>query len=192
MRIIHSADYRHQVWKDGGGTTTEIAIAPAGGGLDAFDWRLSMALVERSGPFSLFPGIDRTLLILEGSGLALHMPDRGIVRLERATPPYSFPGDIRVEATLAAGPVLDLNLMSRRGRWRHSLYHVAAISAFRLVRHGAKTMALMRGATGTAEDGRQIDDGDTLLLEEGAANDAETLRIYGAADLYIADLWPAA
>ena len=58
-------------WKNGGGETAEIAVSPPGAALDAFDWRLSMAKVETDGPFSAFPGIDRTLAILEGEGIRL-------------------------------------------------------------------------------------------------------------------------
>ena len=68
MRILRAESYRRMPWKNGGGETTEIAVSPEGAGLDDFDWRVSMARVESSGPFSLFAGIDRTLAILEGEG----------------------------------------------------------------------------------------------------------------------------
>ena len=61
MRILRAPDYRVMPWKNGGGTTTEVAVSPEGAGLDHFDWRISMARVEQDGPFSTFPGIDRTL-----------------------------------------------------------------------------------------------------------------------------------
>ena len=68
MQVLRAENYRRMPWKNGGGETTEIAVFPAGAGLDDFDWRVSMARVESSGPFSVFPGIDRTLAILEGEG----------------------------------------------------------------------------------------------------------------------------
>jgi len=61
MRIIRAADCLVMPWKNGGGTTTEIAVAPEGASLNDFDWRISMAHVGADGPFSSFPGIDRTL-----------------------------------------------------------------------------------------------------------------------------------
>ncbi len=70
MRMIRSSDYRRMPWKNGGGETVEIAIAPAGASLDAFDWRISMACVASSGPFSRLPGIDRTLAVLAGPASA--------------------------------------------------------------------------------------------------------------------------
>ncbi|TIN81446.1 MAG: HutD family protein, partial [Mesorhizobium sp.] len=71
MRILRAAEYRSMPWKNGGGVTTEIAVSPSGAGLDDFDWRVSMARVELSGPFSQFAGIDRTLAVLEGEGIVL-------------------------------------------------------------------------------------------------------------------------
>ncbi len=44
---------------------------PAGAALDEFLWRVSIADVERDGPFSRFPGIDRTIVLLEGAGMRL-------------------------------------------------------------------------------------------------------------------------
>ena len=61
-------------WKNGGGETAEIAVSPPGAALDDFDWRLSMARVETDGPFSAFPGIDRTLVDPRRRG---HPPRRG-------------------------------------------------------------------------------------------------------------------
>ena len=68
MLILRAAGYRVMPWKNGGGTTTEVAVSPDHAGLEDFDWRISMARVETSGPFSSFAGIDCTLSVLEGEG----------------------------------------------------------------------------------------------------------------------------
>jgi len=74
MKILRSADHKRMPWKNGGGETVEIAISPQGAGLADFDWRVSMATVASDGPFSVFPGIDRTL----DPGREWHAaPDRG-------------------------------------------------------------------------------------------------------------------
>ena len=75
MRIIRASDCKTTPWKNGGGSTTEIAIGPAGASLEDFDWRISMARVASDGPFSDFPGIDRTLAVIKGSGLVLTIGD---------------------------------------------------------------------------------------------------------------------
>src|SRR4029453_7140835 len=67
VRLLTPNDYRSRPWKNGAGRTTEIAVHPAGAGLDAFAWRVSIASVERNGPFSAFPGIDRTIVLLDGA-----------------------------------------------------------------------------------------------------------------------------
>jgi uncharacterized protein len=66
MQFIRANSLQSSRWKNGGGKTTEIAVWPPGASLDAFDWRISMATVEQDGPFSEFPGIDRTLALLKG------------------------------------------------------------------------------------------------------------------------------
>src|SRR5262249_48883926 len=113
-------DYRSMPWKNGAGRTTELAVHPAGAGLDAFAWRVSIANVERSGPFSAFPGIDRTIVLLDGAGMHL---GRGERTIDLTTPfvPQDFRGDQSVDCTLVAGPSRDFNAMFRRGRARGSV-----------------------------------------------------------------------
>jgi environmental stress-induced protein Ves len=121
MRLLSPADYLRMPWKNGGGSTTQLAIAPAGAGLDDFDWRISSARVETAGPFSAFPGIDRSLAVLNGGALLLRPQDGQLIRLEVDGAPFSFPGEQAIDAALPAGPVIDFNVMTRRASWRHSL-----------------------------------------------------------------------
>lgn len=109
-------------WKNGGGTTTELTIEPPGASLDSgFLWRLSMAEVGVSGPFSRFPGYDRTLLLLEGRGMHLDFDQRKSVHLERLLEPVTFSGDGLTSGTLLEGPCRDFNVITRRARYRHRL-----------------------------------------------------------------------
>lgn len=121
MRVLLAVDHRSMPWKNGGGTTTEIAVWPEGATLDGFDWRVSMARVEEGGPFSVFAGVDRTLAVLDGNGIALDIDGRAPVELTEASAPLSFPADARTSARLVAGSITDLNVMTRRGRLRHSV-----------------------------------------------------------------------
>ena len=125
MRILRASGHRTMPWKNGGGSTTEIAVSPNGAGIDAFDWRISMAVVAGDGPFSVFPGVDRTLSILDGAGLVLHGIGAGPVRLDRTTAPFAFPADVAVSASLVDGPITDLNVMTRRGRFRSRVRRLA-------------------------------------------------------------------
>jgi uncharacterized protein len=111
--VIHltPADYRTQPWKNGRGTTIELLhlTDPAGNTL----LRLSRASVVEDGPFSLFPGIERTLTVLTGAGFRL----RGDGLNLRCDPlvPVAFPGDVNVVATETNGlPSDDFNVMTAR------------------------------------------------------------------------------
>ena len=54
MRILRANQYRCMPWKNGAGVTREVAAWPPEARLDDFGWRVSMARVERDGPFSTF------------------------------------------------------------------------------------------------------------------------------------------
>jgi environmental stress-induced protein Ves len=69
--LLAPADYRRMPWKNGGGHTLEVATHPAGADVASFEWRVSVADITRDGPFSTFPGIDRTLVLLAGRGMRL-------------------------------------------------------------------------------------------------------------------------
>jgi environmental stress-induced protein Ves len=108
-------------WKNGAGETVEIAISPIGAGINDFDWRVSMARVDADGPFSAFAGVDRTLAILVGKGLALSIDGSAPVILTTESRPLSFPGDVPTSAVPIKGQVTDLNVMTRRGRFQHRM-----------------------------------------------------------------------
>ncbi len=118
VRLIRSADLVRVPWKNGGGTTAEVAVHPPGAGFDDFDWRISMADVAVDGPFSRFPGVDRTLVLAEGRDLVLDI--EGDLRvLVRPGDAGSFAGEAETRARLHGGPIRDINVMSRRGRFAH-------------------------------------------------------------------------
>ncbi|KVN05399.1 MULTISPECIES: HutD family protein [unclassified Burkholderia] len=106
-------------WKNGGGVTREIAAHPpregAGhGALDAFAWRVSVADVAEPGPFSRFPGVDRTLVLLAGAGMTLVGADGARHALRAPFDRAAFAGEAAIAAELHDGPTRDFNLMIRR------------------------------------------------------------------------------
>ena len=119
MRILRADQHKRMPWKNGGGETVEIAVFPEDAGLSDFDWRVSMARVDDDGPFSSFPGIDRTLAVLEGAGIVLDVEDSKPKALTQASEPHAFPADLPTSARLIDGAVVDFNVMSRRGKFRH-------------------------------------------------------------------------
>src|SRR4029077_9426905 len=88
-RIIRAGDCKTTPWKNGGGSTTEIATGPAGASLEAFDWRVSMARVTSDGPFSDFASVDRTLAVVKGNGLVLTTGENAPVTLSSGADPVS-------------------------------------------------------------------------------------------------------
>lgn len=99
-------------WRNGGGVTRELAARPAG---TDWTWRISVAEVAASGPFSRFDGVQRWFAVLGGAGVILKLPGAEH-RLTLATAPLSFDGGEPVECELLHGPTRDLNLMVRRDR----------------------------------------------------------------------------
>jgi environmental stress-induced protein Ves len=124
MRLLRASERLAMPWKNGGGSTTEIAIGPADASLESFDWRISMAEVATDGPFSTFDGIDRTLAVIQGSGMELKIGEQAAVVLGCESAPLSFPGDTPTTARLLAGEITDLNVMTRRGRFGHRMLRV--------------------------------------------------------------------
>jgi environmental stress-induced protein Ves len=128
MRVIRPSEYRVMLWKNGGGVTTEIFASPPAGD---FDWRVSIAAVNEDGPFSTFIGYERHIMTLAGEGMRLDVEGRDRVDLEPFKP-FSFPGDVQVSASLLNGPVLDFNLMVRRGFGRGGLSVLDCNAGYRL------------------------------------------------------------
>ena len=105
-------------WKNGGGSTREIACWPQGAGMDSFGWRVSVATIAQAGPFSAFAGIDRQIMLLDGDGVRLRAPDGGLDhRLDQRWQPLAFAGEVAVDCTLLGDTSTDFNLMLRRGAW---------------------------------------------------------------------------
>ncbi|MFJ8627704.1 HutD family protein [Kitasatospora sp. NPDC093550] len=115
FQVLRASERPATAWLNGGGVTREVAGFPAGAGLDRFDWRVSLADVATAGPFSPFPGIDRVITVVEGAGMALTVD--GVERLvDTPYRPFPFSGDATTDCRLLAGPVVDFNVMTRRGR----------------------------------------------------------------------------
>lgn len=110
MKRLRPEDYTRMPWKNGKGVTVELARADRDG---ALLWRLSMATVAEDGLFSLFPGIDRNLTVLDGPGFRLVGDGIDLPCLPLS--PVAFPGDVAVQAIQTGGAVsTDFNVMTAR------------------------------------------------------------------------------
>jgi uncharacterized protein len=188
MRILHASDYKRMPWKNGGGETVEIAVSPEGSALADFDWRVSMATVASDGPFSVFPGIDRTLSILEGEGMTLFIEGQEPVRLTQESDPLPFAADARTSATLIDGTITDLNVMTRRGRFLHSVAAIDVDGSTEITPKAETSLLLARdGVLDIAIGGQSVrlDDRDCLVVEKDG--DA-SVSVSGKARLFLISL----
>jgi uncharacterized protein len=120
-QIRRAQQHLSMPWKNGGGVTHELAVSPPGAGFDDFVWRASIAEVNRDGPFSVFGGIDRTLVLLDGAGFTLYLDQTEQHNLDLPYQPFRFSGERAVSAHLRDGPTRDFNLMIRRAQARGRL-----------------------------------------------------------------------
>lgn len=110
---ISAADVAPQRWKNDGGWTRELLAWP-----HPADWvlRFSVADIERDGPFSAFPGVQRWIAVLEGGGISLAGQP-----LTAGDAPWPFDGALAPHCRLRGGATRDFNAMHRRGQGRADL-----------------------------------------------------------------------
>ena len=167
MRIIREFEQKRMPWKNGGGETFEIGIAPDHSSLDTFDWRISRARIDRSGPFSPFPGIDRTIAAVDGEGILLCFENTPPVALTPADPPLSFAGERPAECELIKGTATDLNVMTLRGRYHHRLTVLADSGPVEISAGPHQTVAIVAAGSAnlrTRAGDILLSDGDAILL----------------------------
>lgn len=189
MRILEPGDFRGMPWKNGGGSTTELLIAPPGATLaGGFDWRVSMAAVPASGPFSSFPGMDRTLLLVAGDGLELDHGPHGKALLAGPWMPVAFSGDWPTEGRLLGGPCRDFNVMTARARWRHRVTILRpGPAAVPLPRAPVLLAYCARGEVRVGGD--RLGEGRLMHLQDGGGVSMTVAGVGGEPLLVAVELW---
>jgi len=157
IRRFDVADLPVSPWRNGGGETREIAAWPPFGEPDAFDWRVSVATIAASGPFSVFPGIDRTIMLIEGDGVQLRADDLAH-RLDTPCEPFAFSGDLAMHCILLGGASIDFNVMCRRGRCQAAVRVFNAASKLAPADHGLllSVRGQWRAGGGTLKQGQGV------------------------------------
>jgi environmental stress-induced protein Ves len=112
MRIIRQSDFTATPWKNGGGITHEAIRTPASG--DPFRWRVSVARIERGGPFSDFAEYNRTMVLLRGAGVTLKFESGDESTLSHVGDAVQFDGGLAPQCELKNGPCVDLNLIAAK------------------------------------------------------------------------------
>ena len=163
LKHLTASDYKTMPWKNGGGTTTELMVEPHGAGT-GYDWRLSIAAVGQSGPFSDFAGYDRTIMLIEGAGFTLEFDSADKKILNHRFEPFAFAGEWRTDCKLIDGPIRDFNLIARKGT-------PAVLEALHLARGPSQVAAaetviihLFQGEVDAC--GESLGAGDTLRIDQ--------------------------
>ena len=180
MRIQHlrPSDYRRVRWKNGGGWTTELTVAPASDGAGDFDWRISIAEIESDGAFSTFAQCDRFIALLDGNGMRLDFDSAPSALLDRRLRFVPFSGDWKTYGTLIDGPVRDFNVIVRRNRVQAEIHHRPLVGTTVFPANPQVTWfvyllrghASVQGRLDARHSGRpMIESGDALLLDKDEA-----------------------
>jgi environmental stress-induced protein Ves len=181
--VLPAHEYRRIRWRNGLGWTREILRRRLGEGAsaphdadqdgDEWDWRLSIAEIERDAPFSTFPGIERELVLLSGNGLRLRFDDGDCIELD---PPHGrarFAGERAVTGELVGGLTHDFNLMWRRDRVDATLWHRPLVGPMVIFAEPGTAWAvhLFAGQAQFADDSGlpALAAGDTAVLQAGEA-----------------------
>ncbi|QMU77494.1 HutD family protein [Streptacidiphilus sp. PB12-B1b] len=183
VRVLRAAERAAAPWKNGGGVTREVAAFPEGSDLGGFQWRVSLADVAQGGPFSAFPGVDRVITVVRGAGMVLTV-DGVEHRVDARYRPFAFPGDADTGCRLLQGPLVDFNVMTRRGGTDAV---VAVVEREPVALTGPTVLAVvLEGEAELGPDGTLLGPLDAVLLEDGgadgpAAGPARLLDVRGVA-----------
>jgi len=109
LQIVRKSSFKEIPWKNGGGVTHEAIRVPAAG--ETFLWRVSVAHIEVSGPFSDFAGYRRNMVLLRGRGLMLKFNGGENCLLQKIGDSAQFDGAVSTHCDLLDGPCVDLNFM---------------------------------------------------------------------------------
>jgi uncharacterized protein len=110
LKVIRKDTFTRTAWKNGGGVTHEAIREPPRG--ERFAWRVSVAHIEKPGPFSHFAGYRRRMLLLKGRGLDLTFGDGRRSELRAVGDSVEFDGAAATHCDLIDGPCIDLNLIT--------------------------------------------------------------------------------
>jgi uncharacterized protein len=190
MRLLRAGERQALPWKNGGGVTREVIAHPPGSDLGHFDWRVSIAEIQGAGAFSRFPGIERRMAVLEGC-LRLSIDAGAVLTVLPDTPPVEFPGDVPVFADPVGGPVTDLNVMTRRGRFGCRFERRIAPASVRLTQRSGSCVIVALSELGVHCAAAHADLArlDALLME--GQSHCELSAPDACASLYLIEIWRA-
>ena len=167
LRLLPASGYSTQPWKNGLGSTDEIALLPEGATRDAFGLRISRADIPGPGRFSSFPGVERAITVIDGAGLVLDFGERVVELVPER--PFLFDSGLMPVGTPLGGPVRVLNVMAARARWQIGAADVHGGPA--ICDPGPGGIGVLFAIRGTARlvapaEEVVLDQGDTAIIED--------------------------
>jgi environmental stress-induced protein Ves len=188
LQVMRWEQHRRMPWRNGGGVTYEVASSPADHDLADFDWRVSIAEVEGGGPFSAFPNIDRTIVLIEGEWMALTVDGRR--HRFGVREPFGFDGGSETTCEVA-GRSRDLNVMTRRGRATASVAILGADASHCAPVDGSETVFVCLTPSVRIADanGTEVELG---ALDAALSTDCAPLTIHGTGTFAVIQLQPVA
>jgi environmental stress-induced protein Ves len=157
-------------WKNNLGWTREVHRQPD---VEDFDWRVSIAEIDRDCEFSAFPGHDRVLVLLSGNGMRLQFEDGRDVSLQPPHDRIEFGGEQSLRCRLHEGPTHDFNLMWNRQRVSAELLHRPLVGPMLFFSEpGTHWLIHLIAGRAVLKDRPEIaplDAGDSLLLGASAS-----------------------
>lgn len=125
MIKLTQKDFTTLPWKNQGGTTLELFKITDPQDPGKFLIRFSIATVGKPGPFSIFEGIDRHLVLLSGKGMLLNFNVNQII-LNQPYQKIEFKGEDAIECQLLKDETKDFNVMIDRnwGKVNVEIFHI--------------------------------------------------------------------
>ncbi|MFD6699489.1 MULTISPECIES: HutD family protein [unclassified Microbacterium] len=162
LPILEYAALVPRAWKNGRGVT-RILFDDADAA-DAWTWRISIAEITGTQPYSAYPGVHRGQVALGPGSADLVINGRAVTLAVDDV--IAFDGEDEVAATPCEAGFLDLNVMTLRDTWDSTVQVIDAptVSA----EPGGPTVLIALDDLGTLDD-RPLARLDAALLEPGTA-----------------------
>lgn len=141
------------LWPNGAGRKADL--------LTGDGWMVSFAWLDADAPFSLMPDIDRTITLVDGPGFTLDVAGQALP-VPTLFVPTRFDGGATTTCAIT-GPSRVLNVMTKRGAFRHSVA-VLDRSGPLVPGGGPACVAVLLGGRGTI-DGVDLGRLDAVCLD---------------------------
>ena len=176
---IPQTRYQRSRWKNDMGWTTELAQLPRPDAEGDFDWRVSIAEVDSDCAFSSFPGIDRSLMLLDGDGIEMSGEDFPTQTLRARGQVARFRGEQSLHCRVIGAPSRDFNAMTRRDAYRHELWLRPLVGTMMLFAE-ARTFWFLyvlggRVQIAQGEDLERLNTADSALIRFGPAEQSRCM-----------------